>query len=94
MPAAWTVSLGEANELLADRLGITRDRQDEFAVRSHRRAAQAWRTGFYDALVVPSEGCDLSTDEGVRPDADARALAGLRPAFRPAGTITAGNASP
>ena len=94
MPTAWTVSLGEANELLADRLGITRDRQDEFTVRSHQRAAEAWRTGFYDALVVPVEGSDLSADEGVRPGADARALAGLRPAFRPAGTITAGNASP
>jgi acetyl-CoA acyltransferase len=94
MPAAWTVSLGGANELLADRLGITRERQDEFAVRSHQRAAEAWTTGFYDALVVPVEGSDLSADEGVRPDTDARALAGLRPAFRPAGTITAGNASP
>ena len=94
MPAAWTVSLGEANELLADRLGISRERQDEFAVRSHQRAAQAWRTGFYDALVIPVDGAELSADEGVRTDTDARTLAGLRPVFRPAGTITAGNASP
>jgi acetyl-CoA acyltransferase len=94
MPAAWTVSLGEANELLGDRLGITRERQDEFAVRSHQRAAEAWRTGFYGALVDPVEGSDLSADEGVRPDTDAQALAALRPAFRPTGTITAGNASP
>jgi acetyl-CoA acyltransferase len=94
MPAAWTVSLGEANELLGDRLGITRERQDEFAVRSHQRAAEAWRTGFYGALVDPVERSDLSADEGVRPDTDAQALAALRPAFRPTGTITAGNASP
>jgi acetyl-CoA acyltransferase len=94
MPAEWTVSLGEANELLAARLRIARERQDEFAVRSHQRTAEAWRTGFYDALVVPVEGSDLTTDEGVRPGTDLEALARLRPAFRPTGSITAGNASP
>jgi acetyl-CoA acyltransferase len=92
MPAGWTVSLGECNEQLADTLGIGRDRQDAYAVASHRRAAQAWADGFYDDLVLPVDG--LTHDEGIRADADVETLAGLKPAFRPDGTITAGNASP
>ena len=51
MPAEWTVSLGEANEVLAERFGISRERQDEFAVRSHTLAHAAWESGFYDDLV-------------------------------------------
>src|SRR3954447_1372098 len=92
MPEEWTASLGECNEQLADALGIGRERQDAFAVTSHRRAAQAWDDGFYDDLVLPVDG--LARDECVRPDAGLETLAGLRPAFRPDGTITAGNASP
>jgi acetyl-CoA acyltransferase len=92
MPAEWTVSLGECNEQLADALGIDRERQDAFAALSHQRAARAWADGFYDDLVVPVDG--LTRDECVRPDADQSTLAGLKPAFRPDGTITAGNASP
>jgi acetyl-CoA acetyltransferase family protein len=94
MPAEWTVSLGEANELLADRLSISRERQDEFAIRSHQHAAAAWEAGFYDDLVVPVSGSDLDIDEGIRSDAALTSLSGLRPAFRSDGTITAGNASP
>ena len=48
MPKEWTVSLGEANEQLADRFGIPRERQDAFAVRSHTLADRAWTAGFYD----------------------------------------------
>ena len=92
MPAEWTVSLGEANELLADRFGISRVRQDEFAARSHNLADAAWEAGFYDDLVVPVS--DLTRDEGIRPGSSAEKLAGLKPSFRPDGTITAGNASP
>ncbi len=94
MPEEWTSSLGEANEGLADRFGISRDRQDEFAVRSHRTAHAAWEEGFYDDLVVPVDGADLARDEGVRPDTSVEKLAGLKPSFRRDGTITAGNASP
>ena len=94
MPTEWTVSLGEANELLADRLGISRERQDEFAARSHVLADQAWTDSFYDDLVVPLPGVDLPRDEGIRPGSTLESLAGLRPVFRPDGTITAGNASP
>jgi acetyl-CoA acyltransferase len=94
MPAEWTVSLGEANELLADRFAISRERQDEFAARSHNLAEAAWRAGFYDDLVVPVPGADLHQDEGIRPGSNAEKLAALKPSFRPDGTITPGNASP
>ena len=94
MPPEWTVSLGEANEQLQERFAISRERQDEFAVRSHRLAAQAWADGFYDRLVVDVEGIGMDTDEGIRADASLQTLARLKPAFRPDGTITAGNASP
>jgi acetyl-CoA acyltransferase len=96
MPAAWTVSLGECNEQLAESTGISRARQDDFAARSHRLAAQAWDDGFYDDLVTPVPGVDLARDENLRAGTTAERLAGLRPAFRPdgSGTITAGNASP
>ena len=94
MPAEWTVSLGEANEQLADRFSISRERQDEFAARSHNLADTAWAAGFYDDLVVPVEGVELASDEGIRPGSSAAELAGLKPSFRPDGTITAANASP
>jgi acetyl-CoA acyltransferase len=94
MPTQWTVSLGEANEQLGQEFDISRDRQDEFAVRSHRLASAAWEEGFYDDHVVPVPGTDLARDEGIRPDAAVETLATLAPAFRPDGTITAGNASP
>ncbi|MFH9983165.1 thiolase family protein [Streptomyces sp. NPDC017179] len=92
MPKEWTVSLGESNELLQEKFSISRERQDEFAVRSHRLAAAAWDDGFYDDLVLPTE--DLARDEGIRPGTDPAQLAALKPSFRPDGTITAGNASP
>jgi acetyl-CoA acetyltransferase family protein len=94
MPAEWTVSLGEANEQLQEKFAISRERQDEFAARSHRLADEAWTSGFYDGLVVPVEGVDLTRDESIRPGSTAEKLAGLKPSFRPDGTITAGNASP
>ncbi|HET6877511.1 MAG TPA: thiolase family protein [Jatrophihabitans sp.] len=94
MPEEWTVSLGEANEQLQQKFGITRERQDEFALRSHRLADQAWRDGFYDELVTPVPDADLTRDEGIRADSSLETLARLKPAFRPDGTITAGNASP
>ncbi|MGH3335835.1 MAG: thiolase family protein [Nocardioides sp.] len=94
MPAEWTVSLGEANELIADKYGIGRDRQDAFAARSHNLADAAWEAGFYDDLVTPVDGVDLARDEGIRPDSSPEKLAGLKPSFRPEGTITPGNASP
>ncbi|MFD8493564.1 thiolase family protein [Amycolatopsis sp. NPDC059657] len=92
MPERWTVSLGESTELLAERYGIGRDEQDAFAVKSHVNAAKAWDDGFYDTHVVAVEG--LERDEGIRPDSSTDKLAKLKPAFRPQGTVTAGNSSP
>ncbi len=94
MPKEWTVSLGEANEQLGERFGVSRERQDAFAARSHVLADAAWNDGFYDDLVVPVEGAGLARDEGIRPGSTPEILAGLKPAFRPDGAITAGNASP
>jgi acetyl-CoA acyltransferase len=94
MPEEWTVSLGEANEQLSERFGISRERQDKFAARSHQLTHAAWDDGFYDDLVIPVEGADLARDEGIRPNSTPQTLAGLKPVFRRDGTITAGNASP
>ena len=94
MPVEWTVSLGEANEQLQERFAISRQRQDEWAVRSHESADAAWNAGFYDELVAAVPATDLSRDESIRSGSSVQRLATLTPAFRPSGTITAGNASP
>ncbi|KAA8881937.1 thiolase family protein [Nocardia colli] len=94
MPEKWTVSLGESTEMLADRFGIARSAQDEFATRSHQLAAKAWDNGFYDDHVVAVPGTELRRDEPMRPDTTVATLARLRPSFREQGTVTAGNASP
>ena len=94
MPAAWTISLGEGAELLASTHSISREEQDAFAARSHRLAAAAWDGARYSDEVVALPGTDLQRDESIRADTSIEALAKLRPAFRPDGTVTAGNASP
>jgi acetyl-CoA C-acetyltransferase len=93
------VSMGESTETSGTALGITRQEQDAFAARSHQRAAAAQREGRFaeEIAAVPGGGRDATAvdgDEGVRPGATAESLAGLRPAFRPDGTITAATASP
>jgi acetyl-CoA acetyltransferase family protein len=94
MPEGYTVSLGEGAEILAQEYGIGRERQDEFAVRSHQRAHQGWETGVLAEEVAPVPDTKLDRDEGIRPDANLESLAKLRPAFRShGGTVTAGNAS-
>ena len=94
MDADWTLSLGEATERLREKYGITRERQDDWALRSHRLAHRAWEDGRYDDLVVPVPGTTLTRDESIRPGTSAERLAGLAPSFRANGTVTAGNASP
>jgi acetyl-CoA acetyltransferase family protein len=94
MPADWTISLGESTEVLADRYAITREAQDEFALRSHQLAAQAWSVGRFASEVVAVPGADLTRDESMRPDTSLAALASLPPAFRAGGTVTAGNSAP
>ena len=77
----------------------TRVEQDEVAERSHRLASQAWDDGIFTAEVVPvtvthrTGETVVERDEGIRPETTATSLAGLRPAFHPDGSITAGNAS-
>jgi acetyl-CoA acetyltransferase family protein len=93
MPDEWTVPLGEGAEILADKYGIDREAQDEFAVRSHTRAAAAWEAGRFDDEVVPVPETALDRDEGIRPDSNPAALARLKPVFRSGGTVTAGNSS-
>jgi acetyl-CoA acetyltransferase family protein len=94
MPSGWTVSLGEGAELLASLYSISREEQDRFAVRSHRNAAAAWGASRYSDEVVAIPTANLERDESIRADTSVEALARLRPAFRPDGTVTAGNASP
>jgi acetyl-CoA acetyltransferase family protein len=93
MPPDWTVALGEGAEILADKYDLSREAQDEFAVRSHQRAAAAWDSDRFADEVVPVADAELDRDEGIRPDSDAAALGRLRPAFRADGTVTAGNSS-
>ena len=103
LDALWDVSLdvhmGEITERLIDRVGderdLSRDRQDAYALESHRRAARSIEDGLYDPEIVPVETPDgiVERDEGARPDSTAEGLRELRPAFRDDGTITAANAS-
>ena len=84
------VSLGETAENVAERYRVSRERQDEFALRSHQRAARAQEDGRFDGEIVPvSTGAgELRRDEGVRPSLTLDELATKRPAFRPGGTVT------
>ncbi|MET8704112.1 acetyl-CoA C-acyltransferase [Kitasatospora sp. NPDC004723] len=91
------LSMGETAEEVAGRYGITRERQDAFALRSHQRAAAARKDGRFDAELIAVEradGVSVTEDESIREDTSPEKLARLKPAFRPGGTVTAGNASP
>ena len=91
--------MGITAENVAERYGITREMQDELAVRSQQRAARAIREGWFKSQIVPVElqsrkGVTLfDTDEHVRGDTTLEALAKLKPAFKKDGVVTAGNAS-
>ena len=89
------ISLGETAEVVADRYAIGRERQDEFALRSHERAHAAWESAQFRDEVVPvrQPPVELATDEGIRSDTSLAALGTLRPVFRHNGTVTAGNSS-
>ena len=93
MPDQWTISLGESAEKLADIYEISREAQDEFALRSHTLAAAAWEEGRFPE-VVPVPGVELERDEGIRADTSLEKLGKLKPAFVADGTVTAGNSSP
>ncbi|GAA4231365.1 acetyl-CoA C-acetyltransferase [Actinomadura meridiana] len=94
------ISMGESTEHHNARLGISREEQDEFAARSHQRAAAAIKNGVFDDEIAPveipqrrGEPVVFATDEGVRGDTTVEVLARLRPSFSKDGTITAGTSS-
>jgi 3-oxoadipyl-CoA thiolase len=84
-------SMGETGENVAERWHVSREAQDAFALRSQERWAAANAAGRFDDELVPVG--ELGVDEHPRPETNAKALAGLKPAFRAGGTVTAGNAS-
>ena len=88
------LSMGQHAEETAKQWGVGRAEQDALALASHRNAAQAWKDGFFEDLVVPFN--DLRHDNNVRADTSLEKLASLRTAFdrSSAGTLTAGNSSP
>ena len=92
--------MGALTEQRNDVDQFTRAEQDEFAARSHQKAAAAWKDGVYADEVVPvkipqrkGDPIEFTEDEGIRANTTAESLAGLKPAFRKDGTITAGSAS-
>src|SRR6266436_6623816 len=97
-----TMNMGITAENLALRYKISRREQDEFALRSHRRSAEATDSGAFAREIVPTWGRDeegrrkvMHEDQGFRRDTSLEALLALKPAFMPeGGTVTAGNASP
>jgi acetyl-CoA C-acetyltransferase len=94
--------MGMTGELVAEKYGVTREQQDEYAANSHRKAVQAWKECRFKSQIVPVEipakkkgeaPTLFDKDEGPREDTSAEALRNLKPVFKKDGTVTAGNAS-
>ena len=92
MQSNWTASLGRCSEIVAERLGISRIEQDEWALRSHLLADAAWKRGLHDGWVIPFN--NVTRDESIRPDSTMETLGNLASVFSPNGAGTAGNSSP
>ncbi len=91
------IAMGQTAENVAALRGITRAEQDEFGARSQQLAEKALANGFWQRDITPvtlPSGSVVSADDGPRPGTTVSALAGLKPAFRPDGTVTAGNCCP
>ena len=91
------IAMGQTAENVAEHLGISRERQDEFGVRSQNRAEEAMKRGFFEQEITPyelSDGSVVSKDDGIREGTTLEGVSQLNPVFRPNGTITAGNACP
>ncbi len=88
------LTMGQHAELMAQQWKISREEQDKLALESHRHAAEAYRSGYMDDLVVPCAG--VFRDNNIRADATLEKLATLKPAFEKSerGTLTAGNSTP
>ncbi|MCF8082414.1 MAG: acetyl-CoA C-acyltransferase [Deltaproteobacteria bacterium] len=106
-PGAFT-GMGLTAENVAERFNVSRDRQDEFGARSQQKAEAAIKAGRFKSQIVPLtvrkqkqlpngrfefEEFTFDTDEGMRPGTTKESISGLRPAFKPNGTVTAGNSS-
>ena len=91
------IPMGLTAENVADRCKVTREQQDEWAVVSQNRAVDAQASGHFDKEIVPvttPDGTEVTKDDGPRPGTTIEKLAALKPAFKPDGTVTAGNACP
>jgi acetyl-CoA acetyltransferase family protein len=91
------IPMGMTAENLANQYHISREEQDQFALRSHQRALAAIDSGVFAREIVPvplPDGTMFTTDEGPRRETSLEALAALQPAFVAGGTVTAGNSSP
>jgi len=91
------IAMGETAENVAERYGVTREEQDEYAQRSQMLAVAAQESGFFDREIVPvtlADGTVVTKDDGPRASSTVEKLATLEPAFREGGTVTAGNACP
>lgn len=102
------ISMGLTAENVAEKYGVSREDQDEFALKSHQKCVQAWENGYFDDQITPIEvthkvvtssgemeedSFPFKKDEGPRPDTSLEALSGLRPVFKQGGTVTPGNSS-
>ena len=91
----FELQMGMTAEKVAEEFDVSREAQDEYALRSQQRAAEATESGRFDDEIVPIETEDgaVTEDEGIRPDTSLEALSGLPTVFREDGTVTPGNAS-
>ena len=90
------IAMGMTAENVAERYGVTREQQDEYAQRSQERAVAAQESGFFEREIVPVtvNGGVVARDDGPRPSSTLEKLAQLDPAFREGGSVTAGNSCP
>jgi acetyl-CoA C-acetyltransferase len=91
------IAMGQTAENVAGKYGITRQEQDEFGVRSQNLAEKALANGFWEQDITPAtmpDGTVVTKDDGPRPGTSLEAISGLKPVFRPDGTVTAGNCCP
>ncbi|WP_327680209.1 acetyl-CoA C-acetyltransferase [Kitasatospora sp. NBC_00458] len=96
LPDAY-IAMGQTAENLAALKGVTRAEQDEFGVRSQNLAEAAIKAGFWEREITPvtlPDGTVVSTDDGPRAGVTLEGVSGLKPVFRPDGTVTAGNCCP
>ena len=91
------ISMGMTAENVAERFGVKREDMDRFAQRSQERAVAAQSDGFFEREISPytkADGTVVGRDDGPRPSSTLEALSQLEPAFKPGGSVTAGNACP